>query len=50
MTEPERDHGQVDAVMHQHVLKELPQRAPDADVADLLPFNYAREQAVTNSG
>ena len=24
-----------------HVLKELPQRAPDADVTDLLPFHYA---------
>jgi hypothetical protein len=28
-----------------HVLTELPQRAPDADVTDLLPFNYARRQA-----
>jgi len=27
-----------------HVLTELPQRAPDADVTDLLPFNYARLQ------
>ncbi|MGF6978223.1 hypothetical protein QFZ94_006738 [Paraburkholderia sp. JPY465] len=27
-----------------HVLKELPQRLPDADVTDLLPFNYARQQ------
>ncbi|ALP64270.1 hypothetical protein [Paraburkholderia caribensis] len=27
-----------------HVLKELPQRPPDADVTDLLPFNYARQQ------
>jgi hypothetical protein len=27
-----------------HVLKELPQRPPDADVTDLLPFNYARHQ------
>lgn len=27
-----------------HVLTELPQRAPDADVTDLLPFNYARQQ------
>jgi transposase len=27
-----------------HVLKELPQRAPDADVTDLLPFNYAKQQ------
>ncbi|WP_234774911.1 IS66 family transposase [Paraburkholderia tropica] len=33
-----------------HVLKELPQRAPGADVTDLLPFNYARQQAATNSG
>jgi transposase len=24
-----------------HVLTELPQRAPDADVTDLLPFNFA---------
>lgn len=34
-----------------HVLTELPQRAPDADVTDLLPFNYARQQqARTQSG
>lgn len=34
-----------------HVLTELPQRAPDADVTDLLPFNYARQQqATTQSG
>uniref|UniRef100_UPI002028D33C IS66 family transposase n=2 Tax=Caballeronia TaxID=1827195 RepID=UPI002028D33C len=26
-----------------HVLKELPQRAQDADVTDLLPFNYAKQ-------
>jgi transposase len=25
-----------------HVLNELPQRAPDADISDLLPFNYAK--------
>ena len=30
-----------------HVLTELPQRAPDADISDLLPFNFARQQAVT---
>ena len=23
-----------------HVLTELPQRAPDADISDLLPFNF----------
>ncbi|WP_260434752.1 transposase domain-containing protein, partial [Burkholderia stagnalis] len=28
-----------------HVLTELPQRAPDADVSDLLPFNYVKQQA-----
>ncbi|CAJ0785286.1 IS66 family transposase [Ralstonia chuxiongensis] len=28
-----------------HVLTELPQRAPDADISDLLPFNYAKRQA-----
>lgn len=28
-----------------HVLKELPQRASDADITDLLPFNYAKQQA-----
>ena len=27
-----------------HVLTEMPQRAPDADVTDLLPFHYARQQ------
>ncbi|HJW57936.1 MAG TPA: IS66 family transposase [Burkholderiaceae bacterium] len=26
-----------------HVLTELPQRAPDADVTDLLPFRYAKQ-------
>lgn len=25
-----------------HALTELPQRAPDADVTDLLPFNFAK--------
>jgi hypothetical protein len=30
-----------------HVLTELPQRAPDADISDLLPFNFTRQQAVT---
>jgi transposase len=29
-----------------HVLTELPQRAPDADISDLLPFNFARRQTV----
>ncbi|MGT2453972.1 IS66 family transposase [Cupriavidus basilensis] len=34
-----------------HVLTELPQRAADADISDLLPFNYARQQsAMTNAG
>ncbi|NUX58482.1 IS66 family transposase [Paraburkholderia youngii] len=33
-----------------HVLKVLPQRAPGGDVTDLLAFNYARQQAATNSG
>ena len=28
-----------------HVLTELPRRAPDADISDLLPFNYAKRQA-----
>lgn len=27
-----------------HVLTELPQRAPEADISDLLPFNYAKRQ------
>ncbi|SPC07734.1 hypothetical protein CO2235_MP80313 [Cupriavidus oxalaticus] len=27
-----------------HVLTDLPQRAPDADISDLLPFNFARRQ------
>ena len=26
-----------------HVLTELPQRPPDADVTDLLPFRYAAQ-------
>jgi transposase len=30
-----------------HVLTELPQRAPDADVTDLLPFAFARRQTAT---
>ncbi|MDT4830444.1 Transposase IS66 family protein [compost metagenome] len=28
-----------------HVLTELPQRAPGADISDLLPFNFARQQS-----
>jgi len=32
-----------------HVLTELPQRAPDADVTDLLPFNYAKLQKTVAS-
>lgn len=28
-----------------HVLNELPQRAPDADISDLLPFNYVKREA-----
>ncbi|WP_444633880.1 IS66 family transposase [Cupriavidus oxalaticus] len=28
-----------------HVLTELPQRAPDADISDLLPFSFARQQS-----
>lgn len=28
-----------------HVLNELPQRAPDADISDLLQFNYAKREA-----
>ncbi|SAK92943.1 transposase IS66 [Caballeronia arationis] len=31
-----------------HVLTELPQRPPDADIRDLLPFNYAKRQAETS--
>ncbi len=27
-----------------HVLEELPQRATSADISDLLPFNYAKQQ------
>jgi transposase len=29
------------------VLTELPQRAPGADISDLLPFNFAKRQAET---
>ncbi|SAL07396.1 transposase IS66 [Caballeronia calidae] len=29
-----------------HVLKELPQRAQDDDVTDLLPFNFAKQQTI----
>ncbi|WP_245407979.1 transposase domain-containing protein [Rhizobium sp. TH135] len=25
-----------------HILSELPQRASDTDISDLLPFNFAR--------
>jgi hypothetical protein len=31
-----------------HVLTELPQRGPDADISDLLPFNYAKRQAAAS--
>jgi hypothetical protein len=27
-----------------HMLTELPQRAPEADVTDLLPFHFARQR------
>jgi transposase len=30
-----------------HVLTELPQRAPDADITDLLPHSFARRQTAT---
>jgi transposase len=36
---------QPDPVHLLHVLTELPQRPPDADIRDLLPFNYAKRQA-----
>jgi transposase len=29
-----------------HVLNELPQRAPDADITDLLPFHFAKQSKV----
>jgi transposase len=32
-----------------HVLTELPQRAPGADISDLLPFNFAKRQAETTA-
>jgi transposase len=32
-----------------HVLTELPQRAPDADITDLLPFSYAEQIKATAS-
>jgi hypothetical protein len=28
-----------------HVLTELPQRPDDADIEDLLPFNFKKQQA-----
>jgi transposase len=31
-----------------HVLTELPQRPPDADISDLLPFNYAKRQTAAS--
>jgi len=34
------------AYLH-HVLTELPQRAADEDISDLLPFNFAKQQSVT---
>jgi len=33
------------AYLH-HVLTELPQRAPDADIADLLPFNFDQHKSL----
>ncbi|HEY2624757.1 MAG TPA: IS66 family transposase [Dyella sp.] len=33
-----------------HVLTQLPQRPLDADITDLLPFNFARRQTATSSG
>ena len=34
------------AYLH-HVLTELPQRAADEDISDLLPFNFAKQQSAT---
>jgi transposase len=31
-----------------HALTELPQRAPDADITDLLPFNFAKLAAAAH--
>ncbi|KVD66294.1 hypothetical protein WI87_30655 [Burkholderia ubonensis] len=33
-----------------HALTELPQRAPDTDISDLLPFDYAKRQAEASVG
>ena len=33
-----------------HVLAELPQRPPDADIEDLLPFNFAKRAEAINPG
>jgi hypothetical protein len=30
------------------VLTELPQRAPDADISDLMPFNFTKRHARAN--
>ncbi|MFM0109448.1 transposase domain-containing protein [Paraburkholderia rhynchosiae] len=32
-----------------HVLTQLPQRAQDADISDLLPFRFMQSQASTNA-
>jgi transposase len=32
-----------------HALTELPQRQPDADIEDLLPFNFAKSDQATNA-
>jgi transposase len=29
-----------------HVLTEMPKRAPDADIGDLLPFNFERHKSL----
>jgi transposase len=36
------------AYLH-HVLTELPQRAPDADISDLLPFNFNQQKPLRDA-
>jgi transposase len=36
------------AYLH-HVLTELPQRTPDADISDLLPFNFVKQQTMAHT-
>jgi hypothetical protein len=38
--------AKASAMVYSLMLTELPQRAPDADIGDLLPFNFERHESL----